>query len=213
MSKVLIAVPTAEFARQARFYDHLALLDKPEGTIMSYAHGQSPARNRNMMIAQAQEQNCTHIFFVDDDLVMPTDTLTKLLEHDLDVVSGLYLMRSVPHQPIAFENVQPDGRCIHLYLNEDDGTTKEGVVPMVASGLGVLLVKMHIFDRLEKPYIRMGELEPDMWCDDLGFFQRLRQSGFTEFYCDLNVRVGHMATSVIWPARSPEGKWGASIVL
>lgn len=209
----MIAVPTAEFARQAQFYDHFAQLIKPEGTIISMAHGQSPARNRNMMIEQALKCDCTHIFFVDDDIILKPDTLVNLLAHDVDCVSGLYLMRNRPHQPICFESADSEGRCIHYFLNNDNGTPNEGLVPVVAAGLGVLLIKMHVFEPLEPPYIRMGELESDMWCDDLGFFKRVREAGFTEIYCDLNTQVGHMATATIWPAKGPDGKWGAACQL
>src|SRR5438876_11237695 len=99
MSKILIAVPTLEFSRQAVFYDHLDMLDKPEGTLITRSHGQSPARGRNMIIKQAIKYNCTHIMFFDDDCAFAPNTLTRLMQHDLDMVTGLYFMRNNPHQP------------------------------------------------------------------------------------------------------------------
>ena len=204
--KVMIAVPTAELSRQAKFYDHFLILDRPPNTLVTFAHGQSPARNRNVMIQQAIETNCTHIFFVDDDVILRPDTLTNLLKWDTDLVSGLYLMRNYPHQPIIFDVVNDDGKCHHYYLNGNG--KKEGLVEIVASGLGCLLINMRVFEKLEKPYIRLGELETDSWCDDLGFFKRARQAGFTA-YCDLEVKVGHISTVIIWPSHTAEG-WGAS---
>ena len=104
MKKLLIGIPTSEFARAAVFYDWMDLLQKPVGVeiIHTRAHGQSPARNRNLIIQQAIDTACDYIFFVDDDCLLPPDTLVKLLTHDVDCVTGLYSMRNYPHRPIIF---------------------------------------------------------------------------------------------------------------
>lgn len=200
-SKVLLAIPTMEMARQAIFYDYFNMLNKQPGTIITFAHGQSPARSRNLMIEQALEHKCTHIMFIDDDVAFEADLLDRLLAHDVDIVSGLYFMRNFPHTPIMFDNALEDGRCqIHLL---SDGET--GLIPIVAAGLGCCLIKTSVFEKLDKPWIRLGELEPDNWCDDIGFFRRVREAGIQSF-CDLDARVGHMATVTIWP-KIDNGIW------
>lgn len=204
MNKVLIAVPTAEYARQAIFYDFFNMMEKPIGTIITFAHGQSPARNRNLMIQQALDHDCTHVLFLDDDLAFEPDLLTRLLTHDVDLVSGIYFMRSFPHNPIIFDNMMPDGKCSARFLHEGDS----GLIPVVATGLGCLLINTRVFRTMEEPWIRMGELEKDHWCDDIGFYYRARYHGF-KAYCDLDVKVGHMATVTIWP-KMIDGKWFVS---
>lgn len=203
-SKVLIAVPTAEMGRQAVFYDHFNSLKKPDGTGITFSHGQSPARNRNLMIDQAlnAEHGFTHILFLDDDLVIPPDLLTKLLSHDKDIVTGLYLMRNFPHQPILFEQSNDSGQCL-WYRHKDEHNTD--LVEVVSAGLGCCLIKTSIFSKLEKPYVRLGEIEVDHWCDDLGFFKRVREANI-KIYCDLSVQCGHMATVIIRPEYK-DGAW------
>jgi GT2 family glycosyltransferase len=193
--KVMVGICTAEYARRADFYDHFELLHKPLGTLASFAHGQSPARNRNTIIRQALKHECTHVFFMDDDVLLPPDTLLKLLEHDKDIVSGLYLMRNHPHQPIAFAEYDMQGRCSHI-----DIQGKTGLVEVVATGLGCLLVKSDVFNKLEEPWIRMGELESDMWCDDLGFYKRARDAGY-KGWLDTDIHVEHIASMTIKPVR------------
>lgn len=194
MYKVVIGVPTMEFARQAKFYDYFNLIQKPEGTTISFAHGQSPATNRNLIIENALASDATHIFFIDDDVLVPPDGLMRLLAHDKNVVSGLYLMRNFPHAPIAFNAVDSDGKCRFKFLN--DGET--GLVPAVNFGLGCCLIRTDVFRLLEKPYIRIGQLNAEEWNDDIEFFNRVRAAGY-QLYLDLDVRCGHMATATIWP--------------
>jgi hypothetical protein len=46
-----------------------------------------------------------------------------------------------------------------------------------------------------------------MWCDDIGFFHRVREAGF-KVYCDLSVCVGHIASCIVTPVyNEPDGKW------
>ncbi len=199
--RVMIAVPTAEMARRADFYDYFNILVKPEDSLITLVHGQSPARGRNMAIKQALDHNCTHIFFIDDDLAFKPDLLLRLLAHDKDIVSGYYLMRNYPHQPILFDYADEDGKCRHMYPADD----QSGLVEAVAYGLGCCLIKTDVLLAMKEEckdntWVRLGELEPDHWCDDIGFFRRVRDYGF-KLFCDLNAPCGHMAQVTIWPDR------------
>jgi len=200
--KILVAVPTAGYSRNDEFYDYYNLLERPEGTICTFARGQSPARNRNLMIKQGLQHNVTHFMFLDDDIAFAPDLLTKLTKHaDKDMVTALYLMRAYPHQPIIFSYADSEGKCQHYYPSDGEN----GLIKIVACGLGACLIKAEVFKELEEPWIRLGELERDHWCDDIGFFNRARKAGF-ELYCDLSIVVGHMAKVKIWP-QMREGKW------
>lgn len=211
--KILIAVPTQEMARRADFYDYVNMLEKPNGTVMTFAHGQSPGRNRNLAIEQAIAQNCTHVFFIDDDCYLRPDSLMRLLKHDVDMVSGLYMMRNYPHLPLIFDYTDEKGRCRHDWLT--DG--KSGLIEVVATGLGATLIKIEVFKTMvekelvkrgaenEPRWVNLGELEPDHWCDDIGFFHRARAAGF-KLHCDLDCVVGHAASAIVWP-HNVNGKW------
>lgn len=192
----MIGIPTADFARRADFYDHLAILQKPVGTIQTSTHGQSPARNRNIIIQQALENDCTHILFIDDDVLPPTDGLLRLLEHDVDMVTGLYVMRPYPHKPILFDLQNEEGLVRWMQLTPD----KNGFIPAVSGGLGFCLIKTDVFRAMEKPWVRLGEIESDKdhWCDDIGFFKRAREAGF-ELFADLTVCCGHICSMVLRP--------------
>ena len=206
MTRILVAVPTQEMARYAEFYDWVDLIERPDNVelLTCRSHGQSPARNRNAMIRQALETNCDYVFFIDDDCLIPPPTLKKLLAHDVDIVTGLYAMRNYPHRPIIFDQAYSDGRATWTNLEDSD----TGLRKIVATGMGCLLVKAHVFRKIAEKYkywVTLGELEADHWCDDLSFFKRVRESGF-DIYVDLNCPVGHYAKTAIWPNKI-DGKW------
>lgn len=199
--KVLIGVPTSEFGRRADFYDYFNTLDKPDGTLVISPHGSSPAKNRNLAIEQAILNNCTHVLFLDDDMAFKRDLLTRLLSHDKDIVTGLYYGRNYPHQPMIFDKVDERGRAFAYFMNGHS----DGLVRIAACGLGCCLIKIKVFEAMEKPWIRLGELDAQEWCDDLGFFHRASQVT-SEIYCDTECMVGHISTMILWPNKV-DGKW------
>lgn len=199
-NKVMISIQTGEYARRADFYDYFFLLNKPVDSLAMPNHDRSPAKGRNTIIEQSIKNGCTHILFIDDDMTYEPDSLVKLLAHDKDIVSGLYLSRAYPHQPLVFDLADDDGSACPMYL-----TGAQTLVPIVAAGFGFLLVKTEIFSKLEKPYIRLGELDPEQWCDDIGFFKRVREAGIKS-YADMNVCCGHIGTMIVKPEYK-DGKW------
>lgn len=194
--KVLVGLSTAEHIRKADFLPHFLGLIKPDNTLIITVHGQSPAQARNIIVDQAISNDCTHILFLDDDMILPADTLMKLLSHDKNIVTGLYLLRSFPHFPALFDEAYENGKCKFTFLDEN----VSGLVKGVNCGLGCVLISINVFKALEKPYVRLGEIEKDGWCDDVGFFNRVRNAGF-EIYCDTTATVGHITSVVMWPEK------------
>lgn len=192
--KVLIGLSTMEHIRKADFLPYFLGLEKPIGSVMTTVHGQSPAEARNTIIKQGLQHNCTHILFIDDDMLPPPDSLFKLLAHDKDIVSGLYFMRAYPHFPVAFDQAFENGFNKFLFMKPD----VNGLVPITNCGLGFVLIKTEVFKAMEEPWVRLGEIIKDGWCDDVGFFNRARTAGF-QIWLDTDCRVGHMSSQAIWP--------------
>jgi glycosyltransferase involved in cell wall biosynthesis len=200
-TKILVALVTGEHIRQASFIPSFLALQRPDNSLTSTVHGQSPAAARNTIIKQGLENDCSHIFFMDDDMIFPPDTLLKLLAHDKPIVSALYLLRSFPHRPAFFDKAYDDGKCKFTSLVKG----LDGLVKGVNAGLGAVLISTEVFKKLEPPYVRLGEIDKDGWCDDVGFFNRCRKAGY-DVWCDLNATVGHMTIVTIWPEKL-EGEW------
>jgi GT2 family glycosyltransferase len=202
--KVLIGIPTGELARQAVFYDYLNGLIRPEGTLNVSFHNNSGARNRNLIIEEAQHNKCTHILFIDDDMAFSPTALMKLLERDVDIVFGLCLNRNYPHYPVIFDRNYNDELVRHYLVDNETG-----LIEVDACGFGFTLIKTEVFDSLKKPYVRLGEIESDKRSEDIGFCIRAKQAGF-KIHCDLDVPIGHIGFATFWP-NNIEGVWHTAI--
>lgn len=198
--KVLIGIPSREFGVRTDFHEYINRLHRDPNTVQYSCYDKSPAHSRNEIIQVAKENNCTHILFIDDDMIFKPEAYRQLLEHDVDIVSALYLVKRYPHQPLIFEDMEPDGTALFSYLDEPP---KKRLLPIMAAGFGFCLIKTTVFDKLEKPYVRLGELDAQEWCDDIGFFKRVRDVGI-KAYCDMECLVGHIGTMAIWPVLQDE---------
>ena len=201
-ARVLIGIPSAGYQRHTQFLDAIEQLKRPEGSKVTFAHGQSPAATRNLIIKEAIHQGFTHVFFVDDDVLVPHDAIHKLLALDEDIAVGLYLLRVYPHQPILF-TAHSSGKQQWRCLEDDD----DGIIEVGNSGLGCALIKVDVFKKLKEPWITLGDPDPENWCDDTKFFTRATEAGF-KILCDTSVRCGHCATMAVYPHKDEvTGKW------
>ena len=202
-SKVMIGVATAGYTRFSQIFDHVSNLQRPPGTQLSFSHGQSPAQTRNALMEDAIKKNCSHILLIDDDVLLPPDALLKLLAHDKDVCVGLYYLRRWPHQPVIFDHTNEEGWARWHMLSKGEN----GLIPITNAGLGCALIKTSVLEKMEKPWVRIGQLDKSGWGDDIDFFNRMRKESTTDLWCDLTVRAGHVGQLTIWPDTDAEGNW------
>lgn len=58
---------------------------------------------RNALCEQTLEKKCTHLLFIDHDMVVPYIALDRLLAHGMPVVGALYFSKDHGHSPVALD--------------------------------------------------------------------------------------------------------------
>lgn len=200
--KVMIGHPTTGISRRTDFYEYINRLQVPIDQLRMSPSGLSPAKARNVIFEQALVHNCSHVLLIDDDMAPNDWDFARLLARDKDVVSGLYPVAAFPHQPVAFSEFDANGRAKYLNLSPD----VSGLVKVVAAGFGFCLIKTDVLKKMTRPWVRLGELDSEQWCDDIGFFWRLhKEVPEAEVYVDCDVRPGHMKHCTITLHKDTEG--------
>ncbi len=134
--------------------------------------------------ARRLEPKPTHILFVDYDVLPRSNTLKRLLEHDKDIISGVY--------PIIqkFKISWCLSRDEEFKLMEIDDLPSNPFKVHVACN-GMLLVKMEVFDNLEWPYWRNKYFQDGIKTGaDLYFFEKVKAAGY-DIWVDPKVKCGH----------------------
>jgi GT2 family glycosyltransferase len=160
------------------------------------------ARNELTKIA-LQIPEVTHLFWVDDDMVYPSNSLKRLLAHDKPIVGGLCHDRRHPYKPVIARYFDRSWGCDEgaygwLFDYPDDE-----LIEVDATGGAFLLVKREVFEA-----IRDGEGDPswaDWWtpipakhghAEDLAFCWRAQRMGYT-IHVDTGLDIGHVGEVVI----------------
>ena len=147
--------------------------------------------DRNFGLYQAPWQGkkeYDYIMWIDSDQVFEPNDFFKLLEHDKDIVSGLYLRKpkgdNLNDIPIEFACFNEDGK--RLYTNEVNGELRK----VWSNGMGWMLVKKGVFEKTEYPWFGPIIEGLGFHGEDVSFQLRAKESGF-ESYVDTSIIVGH----------------------
>ena len=142
-----------------------------------FRHGGYIAENKAKEVETAQNCLCSHIFFVDHDMVFDYKALPALLAHDKDIIGVHYNYRFLPLKKMTVEA-------------EEHSENEPYIVKAV--GGGFLLVKMKVFEKLDRPYFPMEQDEAGkrVVTEDFGFYEEARKVGF-KVWCDPSIKVMH----------------------
>lgn len=205
MARVLIAVPTFENIYPDTFkaiYD----IDRCENEVLfEFVRGYDCATARNKIAQKAIDMDTDYVLMVDNDVVIPKDSLSNLLSNDKDVCLGYYAHRGP-------DNVYSGRSCICRLYNsngiayfnyplESEYTAEElksmadkgeYVIKIHGGGMGCALIKTDVFRVLKYPWYDWVNYESKgMLSEDLYFCEACRKADI-KIYADTRVNCGHM---------------------
>jgi hypothetical protein len=120
-------------------------------------------QGRNLCVSGFLESNCTHMLFVDSDILFNAESIFKMIERDKDVIAIPYPLKTLMWDK-AFKKMQdgeikkPDDirRWLHTYPmkieNMNNINVERGVIEVTHSPTGCMLIKRQVFDKMIKAY-------------------------------------------------------------
>lgn len=216
----MIALPCSDNARYSDIIPTIMGLERPPGTVFMKAGGLGPARPLNTIAAEfLRRPGLEWLLTLNDDNLPPSDALIRLLDWRVDVVTGLYLGKMQPFEPILFDYTLPkEGQGMHHrfelgneYRVPDRRGLHEGrgpLIPITACGDGCLLIRRKVLEMIPHPRWQygVGTATTDNCDHDMVFSRKVREAGFG-LWCDTSVWVGHIGIMAVYPHRNPDGKW------
>ncbi len=190
MKKILIAIPTARYI-EADTFKSIYDLEVPEGynTTFQTFYGYRVDQVRNL-IADWVVRGFDYLLAVDHDVTFQPDTLKKMLQHNVDVVSGVYRQR-VPEQHIEIYDMNQQRMKIEALVGR-------GLVQIGGCGFGCVLVKKEVFVKVGYPQF---EYHPALdhnntISEDNDFCKKVTNAGFS-IWCDPSILCGHIGSTTM----------------
>lgn len=138
------------------------------------------------------------IFWIDSDIEWSTDDFMKLLNSELDVVSGLYVLDPVGTVAVNY----PNERGVPTRVNKVEFLLHEDPVEVGGVGFGFVCMKHGVFESIPRPWFLIGRVQ---WSEDsemrvnvgedYSWCGKAQQAGY-KIYVDPMVKVRHHKETV-----------------
>jgi len=192
MKKILVAVPTYRYIEPETFksiYD----LDVPTGFELDFKPfvGDQIDKIRNSIAQCAKEYD--YLLSVDSDIVLPRDSLRKMIEADKPIVSGLYIQRIPNTHTLEIYGVNNIGGVSNIPYE----LLKDlGLVEVAGCGFGCCLVKSEVFRTLVYPHFEYHVAldHKNTVSEDVDFCIKARNHGFG-VWADTTILCEHIGNT------------------
>lgn len=190
--KLSILVPTRDTVH-SQFSYCLAQLFKTTSelgieTFLFYDSSTILLNQRERLVEQAKKVNSDYILWIDSDMLFPSTAAVRLLEHNKDIVACNYTKRTKPLKTVAYTNLNDWDSWVPM-KPQDELVKVEGV------GMGCMLMKLDIFEKIQKPYFefRYKDDTQDYFGEDFILLDKLREQGY-DVYIDtvLSMDIKHL---------------------
>lgn len=195
--KILIAIPTNKNICPET-YKSIYDLKIPDGysTDFQYFYGYQIDQIRNLIANWGQRYDYT--LWVDSDIILPSNTLTKLLAHEKDIISGLY-SRKIDSNLELYEDFEGGQVTIN-----PDKIVSTGLRKVSGCGFGCVLTSNKVLNHIQYPhfYYKSALTMEETVSEDLYFCNKAKEHGYA-IYADTSLLCGHIGEKVF----SVDTKW------
>lgn len=183
--KTLIAIPSARYIETECFVSLFSM--EKEGDIQLFIpDSYSVDVARNIIAKSAIDDGFDYILWIDSDIIVPTDALTRLLSHDKDFVAGVYSYKLLGNKDVVAKRFIGE-EYEDIKIKEIQETN--GLIDIDAVGFGCVLTKVSMFGKIPYPWFvytqEMGE--------DVYFCGKAKNAGY-ELHLDTDIICGHKGT-------------------
>lgn len=142
---------------------------------------------RNMTAKVALENDVDYILFIDDDVLVPIDTLGRLLACDADIAAGWTLIRGYPYKNMFFKYTDDTKQALTNW--QDPVRNEKGLYEVDAVGFSCCLIKVEHMKKVPQPYFVTGPYNTE---DIYYCVKALREVPGTKIVVDPAVLTSHI---------------------
>lgn len=162
------------------------------GLHLSFPFGCYIDENRNEIVKDALREKCSHIMFIDSDMVFPDNGILSLLERDKQIIGANYNVRSLPLRcTVKMADIHGN------FLPVPGDKLPKTPFPCAAVATGFMLIQVEIFSILDKPWFfyEYDKEKDDTVGEDIYFCKRAKEKDI-EVWCDPTIMVRHIGDYV-----------------
>lgn len=143
------------------------------------------------------------LMWIDSDIVFKPEDIIKLINYNLDIVSGCYIMRDNASYPIV-EELDYDYFLKHSsfkFITKETLKEKQNLFEAAYVGFGFLCIKKGVFEAMKYPFFEpvkmiINDNIQDYASEDVSWCINIRKLGY-KILVDPTIIVGHEKTLIL----------------
>jgi SAM-dependent methyltransferase len=179
------------------FAFHSLAMPMNYNNIVQTTKGMNVAEAREQFADIALQNNCKYIFFLDEDVACPPQTIPELIykmeqNPDIAVCGGVYCLKRDPSEPLIFMG---NGNGPFWDWKVGDFFECSGI------GMGCTLIRVEALKDLKRPFFKtvydyskmmdFGVPALESWTEDLWFCKRISDTKKWKVYVDTSIMCLH----------------------
>lgn len=207
--KILIAVPTFENIYPDTFKSIYDLDVSGHEVSFEFVRGYDCATARNRIAQIVLDKKVDYVLMVDNDVVIPVDTIRNMLEDPKEVCLGYYAHRDGDNiyrgRTCICKLQTPTGSRYFNYSLESEymadelhdlAAKGEYKIRIHGGGMGCAFIKRDVFEKIKYPWYDWVNYDGGgMLSEDLYFCEQCKKHNIS-VYADTRVNCGHMLRHV-----------------
>jgi len=191
--KILIGMPCM---REIPFKTVVSLLQTVQKGVVEpvLVEGSLVYDARDTIAQFAAQEDYDYVLFIDSDMVFTADDVKRLVAHDADIVSGLYVTRKGENQNVAYKEIITRRKFPKRDPKLIVDSRSTGYARVAACGFGFCLIKTSVIKDMLKRYKSLFEPFKGVG-EDVAFCIRAQKCGY-EIFTDFDVKLGHIGETV-----------------
>lgn len=202
MKKILLGVPTSCFV-ETETVKSIYNLQIPDGfeAHLEIIKGYAVHQARNILVDIAIKGGYDYVFWIDADVILPTNILSALIDTGMDIICGYYLKKIQDKEIVEIFGECPElgGQLTNVYLK--DMPKQTGIYQIGACGFGCTLTNVEVFkkilDNKEDSDLCFDYIykKNAMCSEDILFCQKALKLGYKTFV-HTGMRCGHIGQRI-----------------
>lgn len=191
-----IGVLSGDQSRWAWFAQSLLGLAMPVGTQVIWVQGLWIAAAVNKLVEALRPEDQWLQIWADDHR-FSTDTLLRLLDHQVPLVAPLCPLRRVPYHPSLFHEPEPG---VYQGYAWPELAGHRGLLAVDTFGGPGVVIRREVLEAVGPPFFESQPGQRVAPHEDLYTFAKCRRAGFQP-HVDLDTPIGHILPVAVYPQR------------
>lgn len=148
---------------------------------------------RNILRQKVIDEGYDYFFSLEQDVIPPKDIIEQLINKNKEIITGIYYKyfkteNGTEILPLIYKYVSKD-RIKNYTVEEVDN---KDIIKIGAAGLGCVLIKRNVLEKISFKYNPENEAFDDMW-----FYLNAIEQGF-DIFADCSQKCKHLIYGMNW---------------